>query len=96
MKSRSIAVTNRFLDAYRALDSEVTIDTPKVWEENLPDFDHHAIGAKYKGVNKEPMDEAEAAVWDKIRELAVRFQQATRIVLGVPMWDFANPYKLNQ
>src|SRR5438046_6324215 len=55
----------------------------------LPDFDQEAIGAKYKGVNKEPMDQAETAVWDKIQELAVRFQQADRIVLGVPMWNFA-------
>jgi FMN-dependent NADH-azoreductase len=95
-KSASIAVTNAFLDAYRALHSDATIDTLNVWEENLPDFDQEAIGAKYKGVNKEPMDPAETAVWDKIQELAVRFQQATRIVLGVPMWNFAYPYKLKQ
>jgi len=91
-----IAVTNAFLDAYQALHSNATIDTLNVWEENLPDFDQEAIGAKYKGVNKEPMDEAETAVWDKIQELAVRFEQADRIVLGVPMWNFAYPYKLKQ
>jgi FMN-dependent NADH-azoreductase len=95
-KSASIAVTNAFLDAYQALHSDATIDTLNVWEENLPDFDQEAIGAKYKGVNKEPMDQAETAVWDKIQELAVRFQQADRIVLGVPMWNFAYPYKLKQ
>src|ERR1700739_3225068 len=95
-KSASIAVTNAFLDAYHALHSDVTIDTLNVWEEHLPDFDQEAIGAKYKGVNKEPMDQAETAVWDKIQELAVRFQQADRIVLGVPMWNFPYPYKLKQ
>ncbi|MDB6018039.1 MAG: FMN-dependent NADH-azoreductase, partial [Pedosphaera sp.] len=42
------------------------------------------------------MDPAETAVWDKIQELAARFQQADRIVLGVPMWNFAYPYKLKQ
>src|SRR5258705_4322988 len=72
------------------------IDTLNVWEETLPDFDQEAIGAKYKGINKEPMDQAETAVWDKIQELAVRFQRAARIVLGVPMWNFAYPYKLKQ
>lgn len=45
-----------------------------VWKEKLPDFDQEAIAAKYKGINKEPMDAAEAAVWDKIQELAGRFQ----------------------
>jgi FMN-dependent NADH-azoreductase len=95
-KSASIATTNAFLDAYQALHSNVTIDTLNVWEENLPDFDQEAIGAKYKGVNKQPMDQAETAVWDKIQELALRFKQASRIVLGVPMWNFAYPYKLKQ
>jgi FMN-dependent NADH-azoreductase len=36
---------------------------------------------------------AETAVWDKIQEPAARFRQADRIVLGVPMWNFAYPYK---
>jgi FMN-dependent NADH-azoreductase len=89
-------VTNAFLDAYRALQSDVTIDTLNVWEENLPDFDQEAIGAKYKSINKEPMDPGEAAVWEKIQELALRFQKASRIVLGVPMWNFAYPCKLKQ
>ena len=72
------------------------MDTLNVWEENLPEFDQEAIGAKYKGINKEPMDPAEAAVWHKIQELAARFQRADRILLGVPMWNFAYPYKLKQ
>jgi FMN-dependent NADH-azoreductase len=95
-KSASIAVTSAFLDAYRQACPEVVIDTLNVWEEKLPDFDQEAIGAKYKGINNEPMDEVEATVWDKIQELAARFQQADRIVVGVPMWNFAYPYKLKQ
>jgi FMN-dependent NADH-azoreductase len=42
------------------------------------------------------MDPAEAAVWDTIQALAARFQRADRILLGVPMWNFAYPYKLKQ
>ena len=42
------------------------------------------------------MDPAETAVWDKIKELAARFQQADRILLAVPMWNFAYPGKLKQ
>jgi FMN-dependent NADH-azoreductase len=95
-KSVSIAVTDAFLEAYRQACPELTVDTLNVWEENLPEFDQEAIGAKYKGINKEPMDQAEAVVWDKIQELAARFQKADRILLGVPMWNFAYPYKLKQ
>ncbi|GAA4256803.1 SDR family NAD(P)-dependent oxidoreductase [Dactylosporangium darangshiense] len=93
-RSASITVTSAFIEAYRQTCPWVMVDTLNVWEEMLPDFDQEAIGAKYKGVNKEPMDQAETAVWDKIQELAARFRQADRIVLGVPMWNFAYPYVL--
>ena len=95
-RSVSIAVADAFLQAYRQVSKDLTVDTLNVWEENLPEFDQEAIGAKYKGINKEPMDPAEAAVWHKIQELAARFQRADRILLGVPMWNFAYPYKLKQ
>src|SRR4030081_4013209 len=86
-RSASIAVTKAFVEAYRQACPGVMVDTLNVWEEKLPDFDQEAIGAKYKGINKEPMDPAEAAVWDKIQELAARFRRADRTVRGVPMWD---------
>ena len=69
-RSASIAVADAFLQAYRQACPELTVDTLNVWEENLPGFDQEAIGAKYKGVNNEPMDQAETAVWNKIQELA--------------------------
>jgi FMN-dependent NADH-azoreductase len=65
-RSVSIAVCSAFLEAYGQACPGVMIDTLNVWEENLPDFDKEAIGAKYKGINKEPMDQAESAVWEKI------------------------------
>src|SRR2546430_5714467 len=95
-RSASIAVTSAFLEAYRQVCPGVMVDTLNVWKEKLPDFDQEAIGAKYKGVYKQPMDKTETAIWHKIQELAARFQQADRIVLGVPMWNFAYPYKLKQ
>jgi FMN-dependent NADH-azoreductase len=88
-------VTNPFLDAYQTLRSDVMIDTLNVWEENLPDFDQEAIGAKYKGVNKQPMDQAEAAVWDKIQELALRFQQASRTCSACPCGTSPTPTSSN-
>jgi FMN-dependent NADH-azoreductase len=95
-RSVSTAVADAFLQAYRNVCRELTVDMLNVWEENLPEFDQEAIGAKYKGINKEPMDPAETVVWDKIKELAARFQRADRILLAVPMWNFAYPYKLKQ
>jgi FMN-dependent NADH-azoreductase len=62
----------------------------------LPEFDGETIGAKYKWVAKEGMSDAESAIWRSIENLAARFQAADLIVLGVPMWNFAYPYKLKQ
>ena len=39
---------------------------------------------------------SEGATWEKIRELASRFQKADRIVVRMPMWNFSFPYKLKQ
>ncbi len=95
-RSISIQVADAFLEAYRAAQPSATIDTLNVWEENLPEFDSEAIGAKYKGAASQPMDPPEAALWERIQALSARFHQADRIVLGVPMWNFAYPYKLKQ
>jgi hypothetical protein len=63
LKSASIAISNAFIEAYRKVcPEEVLVDTLNVWDEKLPDFDQEAIGAKYKGVNMEPMDPAERAL----------------------------------
>jgi FMN-dependent NADH-azoreductase len=95
-RSASIAVADAFLEAYCQVCPEVIVDNLNVWKENLPEFDQEAIGAKYKGINQEPMNRAEQKVWDRIQELVARFKRADRIVIGVPMWNFAYPYKLKQ
>jgi FMN-dependent NADH-azoreductase len=95
-RSASIAVADAFVEAYRQVCPEVTVDTLNVWEEKLPEFDQEAIGAKYKGINQEPMNDAEQKIWGRIQELVARFKRADRIVVGVPMWNFAYPYKLKQ
>jgi len=72
------------------------VDTLNVWQERLPEFDSEAIGAKYKAVKHETMTAAESKVWERIQSLMQRFQNADRIVLGTPMWNFGLPYKLKQ
>jgi FMN-dependent NADH-azoreductase len=95
-RSASIAVIDSFLLEYQKRIKGVVVDTLDVWTESLPEFDAEAIGAKYKGVSGEAMTSSERATWEKIRELASRFQKADRVVLGVPIWNFSFPYKLKQ
>jgi FMN-dependent NADH-azoreductase len=95
-RSASIAVANAFVDAYGKRCPSIEVDTLNVWEENLPDFNSEAIGAKYKGVSEAPMNSAESSIWLRIQSLVKRFHDVDRIVMGVPMWNFGYPYKLKQ
>jgi FMN-dependent NADH-azoreductase len=94
--SDSITLTKSFIEACRSYDASVVVDTLNVWQEQLPEFDYEAIGAKYKAVKHAAMTAPETKVWERIQSLIQRFQNADRIVLGTPMWNFALPYKLKQ
>jgi FMN-dependent NADH-azoreductase len=95
-RSASIAIVDSFLSEYEKRTKGLVVDTLNIWTESLPEFGAEAIGAKYKGVSGETMTTSETATWEKIRELASRFQTADCIVLGIPMWNFSFPYKLKQ
>jgi FMN-dependent NADH-azoreductase len=95
-QSASRALVETFLREYTARAGNIAVDTLDIWQERLPEFDAETINAKYKGVSGEPMTPTEVTAWQKIRELASRFQRADRIVMGVPMWNFSFPYKLKQ
>jgi FMN-dependent NADH-azoreductase len=102
-RSASRALVDAFLREYKTQADDIVVDTLDVWQERLPEFDAETINAKYKGaalsqaaVSGETMTPAEVTAWEKIRELASRFQRADRIVMGVLMWNFSFPYKLKQ
>ena len=94
--SDSITLTKSFIEACKSDNASIVVDTLNVWHERLPEFDYEAIGAKYKAVKHETMTEVESNVWERIQLLIRRFQNADRIVLGTPMWNFSLPYKLKQ
>jgi hypothetical protein len=94
--SDSITLTKLFIKACKFANNSIVVDTLNVWHERLPEFDYEAIGAKYKAVKHETMTEAESRVWERIQSLIQRFQNADRILVGTPMWNFGLPYKLKQ
>src|ERR1700722_17166966 len=74
-RSASIAIVDSFLFEYKKKTKGLVVDTLDVWTESLPEFGAEAIGAKYKGVSGEEMSPLERATWEKIRELASRFEK---------------------
>ena len=92
--SVSMEAAHVFLHTYAALHPTDELDTLDLWAESLPEFDQAAIGSKYKSVSGEELESAEAATWQQILALIERIQQADKLIFGVPMWNFAIPYKL--
>ena len=92
--SDSITLSRSLIESCKSENASIVVDTLNVWHERLPEFDYEAIGAKYKAVKHESMTEAETEVWERIQSLIQRFQNADRIVIGTPMWNFGLPYKL--
>jgi len=76
--SDSITLTKSFIEACKSDDSSIVVDTLNVWHEQLPEFDHDAIGAKYKAVKHEMMTEAESKVWERIQSLIREFAARVR------------------
>lgn len=92
----SVTVTSALIETLRERHPDLEVDTLDVWHEDLPEFDERIIGAKYKWVDGDDLDDVESRAWAEIDALARRFREADRIVLGVPMWNWSIPYKLKQ
>lgn len=96
-KSRSISIfaAQAFLDAYRAANPSDVIDRLDIWQD-LPQLDENAFEAKYAGLAGVERTPAQQAAWNRLDQLAQRFRAADKILIGVPMWNFAIPYRLKQ
>lgn len=93
-RSASIEVARAFLDAYRAGHPGDTVETVDVWQIDLPEFDGHALDAKYAALNGVERTPAQQAIWARISELARPLREADKLVFSLPMWNFGIPYKL--
>lgn len=97
-KERSISIfaANAFLNAYTAANPGDTIDVLDIWNEDLPQLDQDMFEAKYAGIAGVPRTPSQMVAWNKLRLMADRFLAADKILIGVPMWNFAMPYRLKQ
>lgn len=95
-RSVSIVAANAFLDAYCAANPNDKIDILDVWNWDLPHVDQDAFEAKYAGLAGEDRTPPQAAAWSKLKSYSDRFIAADKILIGVPMWNFAIPYRLKQ
>jgi FMN-dependent NADH-azoreductase len=95
-RSASIEAARAALAAWKEVDSSLTIDVLDVWSEGLPEFNGHAMEAKYAGFAGTPLSEEQLAAWSAIRKLTDRFHAANVFVIASPLWNFGVPYRLKQ
>lgn len=95
-RSASIEVAHAFLDGYRAAHPGDKIDVLDIWNENIPALDQNAFEAKYAGLAGQQRSEAQEIAWQELKAYADRIRAADKILIGVPMWNFAIPYRLKQ
>lgn len=93
-RSKSVAVTEAFLDAYRQAHPDDEIDTLNLFEIDLPPFDGLALQAKYTILHGQEHSQEELAAWRAVEAVIDRFKSADKYVLAVPMWNFGIPYRL--
>src|SRR6056297_1441665 len=93
-RSKSIEVSNAFLDAYKAANPNDEIVILDLWNTTLPEFDGDTIDAKYQVLHGKDFDEDQAQAWEAVVELCDAFKSADKYAISVPMWNFSVPYKL--
>ena len=93
-RSASIEVAGAALAAWRTADPQLTVDTLDIWSTELPEFDGHAMEAKYAGIAGVELTKEQQSAWHSIQTLAARFHAADALLFAVPLWNFSVPYKL--
>ena len=95
-RSISRNVASAYLDECRKKYPDLTVKTLDVWRDAIPEFDEHAMNAKYAGLMSLELTPQQIESWNVIREIANEFQKTDLILFSVPMWNFGIPYKLKQ
>jgi FMN-dependent NADH-azoreductase len=93
-ESKSIQVADAYLEALRAQNPMIEVDTIKLWEEDLLSFDETQAAAKMKVMTGQVPTGTQKPAWDEITAVANRFIAADRYLLAVPMWNGGIPYRL--
>jgi FMN-dependent NADH-azoreductase len=94
--SESRAIADTFLDAYLQQHPTATVDTFDLWDGSLPQFGAAAAAAQRAVQSGAALDSDMAAAWASIRQVFDRFDDCSRYVFSVPMWNFGIPYVLKQ
>jgi FMN-dependent NADH-azoreductase len=94
--SRTLKISQSFLNTLKEKYQDLIIDELNVFTENLPEMNIMRVKGKYQIMGGENLSGAAEESWAAIKEQINRFQEAEMVVISTPMWNFGIPYKLKQ
>lgn len=93
-RSASIEVADNFIARYLQNHPQTEVTTLNVWDMDLPEFDEHAMQAKYAGLSGLPLTTEQERAWKVLTDLAAHLHHTDLLVMSVPLWNYSIPYKL--
>ncbi|QFU75398.1 flavodoxin family protein [Halioglobus maricola] len=94
--SYSSQIAKSFLAAYKEKNPEHEIRILNVFERDLPSFGETEALAKFAPILGEQRTAEQEAAWDRIKEEIRYFDEADKILLSCPMWNYSIPWRLKQ
>lgn len=94
--SRTLKVTEVFLESFRERYPDCDIDELNVTTEALPSLTVKVVEGKYVLLSGQELTEELKAAWRDVERHINRFLSADAYLISTPMWNFSIPYPLKQ
>ncbi len=94
--SRTLKVSQAFLERFKRKYPECAIDELNVAAESLPSLSVKMIYGKYVLLGGKELTEKLKEAWNPIERHIERFLLADGYLISSPMWNFGIPYPLKQ
>lgn len=93
-ESRTLQISNVFIDAFTETHSEWVIDELDLSKEELPSMAEKQVGGKYVLLSGKDLYGRLKEAWVEIVQHIDRFRSADFYLVSTPMWNFSIPYML--
>ncbi|MCW5235646.1 FMN-dependent NADH-azoreductase [Verminephrobacter eiseniae] len=93
--SESLKISTTFIAELRN-HTELALDTFNLSDDELPEFDGLAVGAKMALFSGSGFSSEQTKAWERIKLVFDRFAAADAYVFNTPLWNNGIPYKLKQ
>ncbi len=92
--SRTLQVSEVFLDSFKKSHPDWVIDELDLFKENLPPLSVKSVTGKYVLLEGKDLFGSLKEIWAEILQHIERFKTADFFLVSTPMWNFHVPYIL--